>query len=128
MEVKPIGIVRNNSHEVPKLWTESDLEGELELFPQYLEGLSDIAVGQQIQVLFHFHRSPKFNDSHLKQKRRGSGPIKGVFSLCSPIRPNPIGLSVLEVLAVDGCRIRVKNLDVLDGSPILDIKPYITMA
>ena len=50
---------------------------------------------------------------------------RGVFSLCSPIRPNPIGMSVLEVLGVERNRIHVKRVDLLDGTPILDIKPYI---
>jgi tRNA-Thr(GGU) m(6)t(6)A37 methyltransferase TsaA len=122
----PIGTVHHFSEKIPKHWSESDLEGELELLPRYCEGLSDILPGQRIAVLFCFHKSPDFGDEHLKQKERGSGPIKGVFSLCSPVRPNPIGHSVLEVLSVDGCRIRVKGLDMLDGTPILDIKPYIT--
>jgi tRNA (Thr-GGU) A37 N-methylase len=90
---------------------------------QYRAGLADIQSGQRIAVLFHFHLSPPFDNAHLRQKRRGVGPVKGVFSLCSPIRPNPIGYSVLNVLAVNGCRIRVKGLDMLDGTPIFDIKP-----
>lgn len=122
----PIGTVHHFSKEIPKHWTESDLEGELELMHRYQEGLSDIRPGQQIAVLFCFHKSPEFSNAHLQQKERGSGPIKGIFSLCSPIRPNPIGHSVLTVLSVDGCRIRVKGLDMNDGTPILDIKPYIT--
>ena len=124
IEFKPIGFVRNGAAEVPKHWTESDLEGELELLPQYQAGLADIKAGQQIAVLFHFHGSQNFNAAHLKQKKRGTGKIKGVFSICSPIRPNPIGHSVLSVLAVEGCRIRVKGLDMYDGTPILDIKPH----
>jgi tRNA-Thr(GGU) m(6)t(6)A37 methyltransferase TsaA len=121
-----IGTVHNKNETTPKHWTESDLEGELELMPRYREGLSDIRPGQQIAVLFCFHHSPEFDDGYLTQKQRGTGPVKGVFSLCSPIRPNPIGHTVLEVLSVDGCRIRVKGLDMLDGTPILDIKPHIT--
>lgn len=123
-----IGIVHHFSAEIPKHWAESDLEGELELMPRYQEGLLDIRPGQHIAVLFCFHKSPDFRDEHLKQKKRGSGAIRGVFSICSPIRPNPIGHSVLTVLSVDGCRIRVKGLDMLDGTPILDIKPHITGA
>jgi tRNA-Thr(GGU) m(6)t(6)A37 methyltransferase TsaA len=123
----PIGTVHHNhsTQKIPKHWSESDLEGELELMPEYREGLSDIRPGQQIAVLFCFHQSPGFGDAHLRQKRRGSGPVKGVFSLFSPIRPNPIGHSVLTVLWADGCRIGVKSLDMLDGTPILDIKPHV---
>ncbi len=50
----------------------------------------------------------------------------GIFSICSPVRPNPVGMSVLEVLEVEGARVYVKGLDMLDGTPILDIKPYIS--
>ena len=123
---KPIGTVHHDSEQIPKHWTESDLEGELEVMPGYRDGLSDIRPGQQIALLFCFHKSPEFGEEHLRQQKRGSGPIKGVFSLCSPIRPNPIGHSVVRVLSVDGRRIRVKGLDMLDGTPILDIKPYVT--
>ena len=121
--LQPIGYVRHDSRQVPKHWTESELEGVLDIFAQYRAGLTDIRSGQRIAVLFHFHQSPPFDNTHLRQKRRGVGPVKGVFSLCSPIRPNPIGYSVLEVLEVNGCRIRVKGLDMRDGTPILDIKP-----
>ncbi len=118
--------MHHDSEQIPKHWTESDLEGELEVLPKYCDGLSDIRSGQQIADLFRFHRSPEFGEEHLRQKKRGSGPIKGVFRLCSPIRPDPIGHSVVSVLSVDGRRIRGKGLDMLDGTPILDIKPYVT--
>jgi tRNA (adenine37-N6)-methyltransferase len=58
------------------------------------------------------------------QKRRGVGELTGVFSLCSPNRPNGIGLSILKLIKVDGNMLHVKNVDILDGTPILDIKPY----
>ena len=122
----PIGYLRSDAEDVPRHWTVSDLEGDLEIFPEYETGLSDINVGQRIVVLFHFDRSPAFTLDQLKQKKRHTDEIKGVFSICSPKRPNPIGLSVLTVLEQDGCRIRVKGVDMLDGTPILDIKPYVS--
>ena len=121
---KPIGYVRNPHREVPRHWTVSDLEGELDILPEYEAGLADIEVGQRIVVLFHFDRSEPFEAQYLKQKKRNKNEIKGVFSICSPIRPNPIGFSVVTVLAVDAGRIRVRGLDMFDGTPILDIKPY----
>ncbi len=119
----PIGCVRHRSAEVPRHWTVSDLEGDLELLPLYEAGLADIVPGERIIVLFVFDRSVPFTPDLLKQETRHSKQIKGVFSICSPNRPNPIGLSVLDVLAVDGCRVRVRGLDMFDGTPILDIKP-----
>lgn len=121
---KPIGYVQNPHSEVPRHWSVSDLEGNLNILPDYEEGLADIAVGQQIVVLFHFDRSEPFEAEYLKQKKRHKNEIKGVFSICSPIRPNPIGFSVVTVLAVDGGHIRVRGLDMFDGTPILDIKPH----
>jgi tRNA-Thr(GGU) m(6)t(6)A37 methyltransferase TsaA len=122
--LKPIGHVRHKHENVPRHWTVSDLEGDLEILPAYVGGLVDIAAGQRILVLFHFDRSPTFGPEHLRQKKRHTDEIKGVFSICSPTRPNPIGLSVVEVLAVKGGCLRVKGLDMFDGTPILDIKPH----
>ena len=121
--LEPIGYVRHQAAEVPRHWTVSDLEGELELLPFYEAGLADISPGDRIVVLFVFDRSAPFTPDLLKQETRHSKQIKGVFSICSPKRPNPIGLSVLDVLAVDGCRVRVRGLDMFDSTPILDIKP-----
>jgi len=122
----PIGYVRTAAKDVPRHWTVSDLEGELEILPAYVEGLRDISPGQRIVVLFYFHRSRRFTADLLRQATRRSKQVKGVFSVCSPVRPNPIGLSVLEVLAVTKGRIAVRGLDMFDGTPILDIKPNVT--
>ncbi len=122
--LNPIGYVRNPHKDVPRHWTVSDLEGGLEILPEYEDGLANIVVGQRIVVLFHFDRSVPFEPEHLHQKKSYTDEIKGVFSICSSIRPNPIGFSVVTVLAVDGGRIRVRGLDMFDGTPILDIKPH----
>jgi tRNA (Thr-GGU) A37 N-methylase len=76
-------------------------------------------------VIFHFHRSPRFSPEYLRQTSGQDGREAGVFSLCSPIRPNPVGMSVLEVLGVRDANVDVRRLDALDGTPILDIKPHI---
>jgi tRNA-Thr(GGU) m(6)t(6)A37 methyltransferase TsaA len=125
IELKPIGYVRTDATEVPRHWSVSDVEGMLIIDEEYLEGLKDIEPGQRIVVIFNFHRSPEFASRFLRQTPPHGGKDMGVFSICSPIRPNPIGMSVLEVLGVEDTTIRVKRLDMLDGTPILDIKPYI---
>ena len=127
IEYTPIGFVENNAEEVPRHWSVSDVEGTLAILPQYTEGLTDIMPGQSLVVLFHFNKSDPFKASDLRQARRTDGRIKGVFSICSPRRPNAIGLSVVKVLSVDNGRIRVKGLDMFDGTPILDIKPNIEL-
>jgi len=92
---------------------------------EYVGGLADIEPGQRIVVIFNFHRSPTFSVEFLRQTPPHTGKETGIFSICSPIRPNPVGMSVLEVLEVEGAVVYVKGLDMLDGTPILDIKPHI---
>jgi tRNA-Thr(GGU) m(6)t(6)A37 methyltransferase TsaA len=93
---------------------------------KYEEGLRDIKPHQRIVVLFYFDRSPPFSLELLLQTPPHRQEELGVFSICSPRRPNPIGLSVVEVLKVEGSVLHVKGIDMLDGTPILDIKPLIT--
>ncbi len=121
----PIGFVENDARQVPRHWTVSSQEGVLAISPPYERGLSDLVPGQRIVVVFHFHRSSSFSEADLRQTKRGTETVKGVFSICSPLRPNAIGLSVVEILGIDGGRIRVRGLDMIDGTPILDIKPHI---
>ena len=126
IEMEPIGYVRTDADDVPRHWTISDVEGKFIVDDKYLKGLKDIEAGQRIVVLFNFHKSPKFSDELLIQHPPHKDRAMGVFSICSPKRPNPIGLSVVEVLAVSGAEIHVKGIDMLDGTPILDIKPHVT--
>ncbi len=123
--MRPIGFVRTDAEEIPRHWSVSDVEGTLVIGEEYLEGVKDLEPGQRIVVIFNFHRSTEFSPRFLRQTPPHSGKEVGVFSTCSPIRPNPVGMSILEVLEVKGAIIRVKRLDMLEGTPILDIKPYI---
>ena len=125
LELKAIGVVRTNADNLPRHWSVSDVEGTLAIEPEYAEGLRDIEPGQRIVVLFHFDRSSAFSHNDLVQMSGGAGREMGVFSTCSPIRPNPIGMSVVEVLGIRGTNIDVRGLDMLDGTPLLDIKPHI---
>jgi tRNA-Thr(GGU) m(6)t(6)A37 methyltransferase TsaA len=120
-----IGVVRTKAERLPRHWSVSDVEGTLVIDEAYAAGLRDIEPGQRIVVIFHFDRSPAFAPEFLHQVSGESGREAGVFSTCSPIRPNPVGLSVVEVLKIAGASIDVRGLDMLDGTPILDIKPNI---
>jgi tRNA-Thr(GGU) m(6)t(6)A37 methyltransferase TsaA len=122
--MRPIGVVRSEEDNPPRHWSISEVEGELRIQARYREALADIRPGELIAVLFVFHRSSRFARRHLTQVPPTRNEPRGVFSTCSPIRPNPIGLSVVEVLQVEGTTLRVRGLDMLDGTPILDIKPW----
>jgi len=123
VEMKAIGYVSTEAKEIPRTWQISDVEGTLVLSETYLEGLRDIQPGDRLYVIFHFHRSPEFSDQYMRIHPPVHNKEKGVFSTHSPIRPNPIGMSILEVLDVKGAEIRVKGLDMIDQTPIWDIKP-----
>ena len=123
IEMEPIGYVHTNAKNIPRSWKVSDVEGELVMDEFYLEGLRDIQPGQRIYVIFHFHKSPEFSEQFMRIKPPVHDKKVGVFNTHSPFRPNPIGMSILDVLDVKGNVIRVKGLDMLDKTPILDIKP-----
>jgi len=125
IDFRPIGFVRTDAQELPRHWSVSDIEGTLVIDEEYSEGLRDIKAGQRIVVIFHFHRSPQFAPELLRQTSGHHGLETGVFSICSPVRPNPIGMSVVEVLRNRGASIDVRRLDMMDGTPILDIKPHV---
>jgi tRNA-Thr(GGU) m(6)t(6)A37 methyltransferase TsaA len=110
--------------DAPKNFAESERVGTLEIYPEYQEGLDGIAPGQTIVVLFWLHQA---NRDILKIYPRGdrSKGLHGVFATRSPVRPNPIAISELKVLAIHGNQLEVSGLDILDGTPILDIKKKI---
>jgi len=125
--MRPIGFVRSSyrdTKEIPKgFGVTHEAEGVLEILPEFAAGLKDLEGFSHLFVLWAFHRSEGF-------ELVGRPPIDnrehGVFATRSPRRPNPIGLTVVEVLGRDGPRVRVKGVDMLDGTPILDIKPYMS--
>jgi L-fuculose-phosphate aldolase len=100
----------------------TDRESRIILDSGMTDGLIGLAAGDHLTVVFHLDRS---TGGPLMQHPRGdtSRPKRGVFSLRSPRRPNPIGISVVEIVAIEGDTVRVRGLDALDGTPILDLKP-----
>lgn len=123
--MKPIGIVLTDAKEVPPHWSVSDVKGTLIIDQKYAKGLKDIKAGQRIVVTYYAQESPEFSDQYLSQTSPYFKEPLGVFSICSPIRPNPICMSVVDVLHAEDIEIFVEGLDILNGSPILDIKPYV---
>jgi len=126
IQITPIGYVSTQAENVPPFYTISDVKGKIVIDDKYKIGIQDIQPGSEILVVFQFHKSPEFSENHLRIIPRGGGRKVGIFSTRSPVRPNPIGVSVLIVTAVKGNTLTVKNLDMLDGTPVLDIKPVVT--
>jgi tRNA-Thr(GGU) m(6)t(6)A37 methyltransferase TsaA len=124
---RPIGFVRSpyeGSGDVPKgLGTKHEAEGVLEILPEFEQGLTDIDGFSHLIVVWVFHRSDGFE---LLGTPPSDNRPHGVFATRSPRRPNPIGLTVVELLRRDGVRLHVRGVDMLDGTPILDIKPYLS--
>ena len=125
IEFEPIGFVKTEETNIPRHWSVSDAKGEIIIDEKYTEGLRDIRQGQQIVVIFHFHKSPVFNSGYLVQKPPHKDRSMGVFSTCSPVRPNPVGFSIVEVTGIKGNNISVRGIDMIDGTPVLDIKPFV---
>jgi tRNA-Thr(GGU) m(6)t(6)A37 methyltransferase TsaA len=125
--VEPIGYVRSpykETREIPKgLGTKHEAEGVLAIRPEFVAGLTDIEGFSHLFVIWVFDRSEGFS-------LVGIPPIDdrphGVFATRSPRRPNPIGLTVVDLLRREGASLHVRGIDMLDGTPILDIKPYLS--
>lgn len=120
---EPIGVMHcelKKPEDAPRFYAISDIKGAIEIYEPFLEGLDALSEYEHIVVLFHFHLSKGYT---LRQKGP-AGRVKGVFSLCSPMRPNPIGMSILKLDRIELPHLFVDHVDLVDGTPILDIKPY----
>ena len=125
--IQPIGILHcglQTREETPKNYDESEHAGTIEIFPEFREGLEGIRAGDTIVVLFWLDRADR---TVLRVHPRGdtSRPKRGVFSTRSPVRPNPIAVSELVVEDINDTLLRVRNLDILDNTPVIDIKKKI---
>ena len=125
IQFEPIGTVRSpfeTMEQVPKgLGAKHVTEGTLVIRPDLEEGLTDIEGFSHLYVLWVFDRIQGYD---LMSRARADGKPHGVFATRMPARPNPIGLTVVELLGREGATLRVRGVDMLDGSPILDLKPY----
>ena len=97
------------------------VRGRVQVLPEYRPGLLDLEGFSHIILLYHFHRSQGFR---LQVTPFLDDQVHGLFATRAPRRPNPIGLSIVKLLGVEGGELLVENIDVLDGTPLLDIKPY----
>lgn len=126
-EMQPIGFVRSpysETKEIPKgCGAKHEAEGVLDILPEFEQGLTDIEGFSHIFVIWAFHQADGYS---LLGKPPTDDRPHGVFATRSPRRPNPIGLTVVELLGREGTRLQVRGIDMLDGTPILDIKPYLS--
>jgi tRNA-Thr(GGU) m(6)t(6)A37 methyltransferase TsaA len=124
---QPIGFVRSPyaaTNEVPKgLGAQHDVDGVLEILPEFELGLTDIEGFSHLFVLWEFDRA---GTCELLGTPPSDDRPHGVFATRSPRRPNPIGLTVVALRRREGRRLHVHGVDMLDGTPILDIKPYLS--
>lgn len=125
--MRPIGYVRSpfeNTGEVPKgLGAKHEAEGTLEILPEFEAGLQDVEGFSHLFVIWVFDRSEGYE---LVGRPPTDDRPHGVFATRSPRRPNPIGLTVVELIGRSGNRLNVRGVDMLDGTAILDIKPYLS--
>jgi len=123
----PIGVVRSPYHdplEIPKgLGAKHEVEGTLEIRAEFEPGLKDIEGFSHLYVIWVFDRAKSYV---LEVNPPSDNRPHGVFATRSPRRPNPIALTAVELLSRDGANLRVRGVDMLDGTPILDIKPYLS--
>lgn len=125
MNLEPIGRVRSPvSEAVDERWGE--VVSEIELAESLSPGLQGLDGFSHILVVFLMHRAAFEPAQHLVRRPRGRAdmPLTGVFSQRNRDRPNPIGITAVRLLGVEGNRVRVQGLDAVDGTPVLDIKPY----
>lgn len=124
---QPIGFVRSpytGTKQIPKgLGTKHEAEGIIEIQPEFERGFGDIEGFSHLFVIWVFDRSERVE---LVGTPPSDHRPHGVFATRSPLRPNPIGLTVVELLRRDGRMLHVRGVDMLDGTPILDIKPYLS--
>ncbi|HEX4325435.1 MAG TPA: tRNA (N6-threonylcarbamoyladenosine(37)-N6)-methyltransferase TrmO [Burkholderiales bacterium] len=123
---KPIGLIRSPFDQPEGMPVQASaaagVQGRVELDPAYTEGLADLAGFSHIILLYHFHRA---GAARLTVVPFLDPRPHGVFATRAPARPNPIGLSVVRLLEVQGNLLRIEGVDVLEGAPLIDIKPYV---
>lgn len=125
--LRPIGVVHSpyrTKDDVPKgLGAQHAAAGEIEIFSEFAAGLADIEGFSHLYVLWIFDRAGEYE---LLGRNPTDGLMHGVFATRSPRRPNPLALSVLELLGREGATLSVRGVDMLDGSPVVDLKPYLS--
>ncbi len=126
IKYKPIGVVHSQFKEPKGTPIQpagaKNIDGTVELFPKYVEGLKDLEGFSHIILIYHFHLS---KEMPLKVKPYMDSEVHGVFAIRGPSRPNPVGISVVRLIRIEDNILHIQEVDIVDGTPLLDIKPYI---
>jgi tRNA (adenine37-N6)-methyltransferase len=126
IEFSPIGVINTPFKHLEGMPIQPagavGVKGTIEIYEQYRDGLKDLDGFSHIILLYYFHRSQGFKLSVVPFM---DTETRGLFSTRAPKRPNPIGLSIVQLDTIDGNLLHIQNVDVLDGTPLLDIKPYV---
>ena len=123
---EPIGFVRSPFKNITAMPIQpsgaAEVQGTIEILPEFEKGLKDLEGFSHIILLYHFHRArePKLVVTPFLDSEQ-----HGIFATRAPTRPNPIGLSIVNLLKREGSILHIGNVDVVDGTPLLDIKPYV---
>ena len=124
----PIGVIRSQLRSramCPKQGPEGAPDAWLELKKQYAGAAEGLTIGDQVVLLTWLHQANR-QTQRVRPRNNPSAQLTGVFATRSPDRPNPIGLHEVEILELDGTRLRVQPLEVVDGTPVVDIKPVLS--
>jgi len=123
---RPIGVIRSPFREIEGMPIQAvaatGITAKVELKPEFAAGLKDLAGFSHIFLIYHFHLSEGYS---LETKPFMDDTLRGVFSTRAPRRPNPIGLSVVRLVKIEGSVLHIEGVDMVDGTPLLDIKPYV---
>ena len=126
IKYKPIGVIHSSFKEAEGVPIQSTaakgISGTVEVFPEYAKGLKDVDGFSHLILIYHFHLSRK---APLEAKPYMDNKTHGVFAIRSPSRPNPIGISVVHLVRIEGRTLHIQDIDIVDGTPLLDIKPYV---
>ena len=125
----PIGIIHSPLKEpigAPiQAVSAKNIEGTVEVFPPYERGLKDIAGFSHIILIYHFHKSRKLTSLTVKPFLEKRDKEHGVFSTRAPVRPNSIGISIVRLEGIRKRKLYIRDVDIVDGTPLLDIKPFV---
>ena len=126
IEFQQIGLIRSPYKDIKGMPIQptgaAGVRGTIEVYSEYIEGLKDLEGFSHIILLYHFH---KVRETQLIVTPFLDSRPHGVFSTRAPKRPNPIGLSIVRLLEIEKGVINIENVDILDGTPLIDIKPYV---
>jgi tRNA-Thr(GGU) m(6)t(6)A37 methyltransferase TsaA len=123
---KPIGIIHAPFKDIKEMPIQpigaKGIQGTIEIDPEYVDGIKDLEGFSHIFLIYHFHLSRGYS---LQIKPFMDDELHGVFATRAPKRPNPIGISVVRLVRVEGVMLYIEDVDMVDGTPLLDIKPYV---